>query len=74
MYCRRCGKFIDYDAEVCKECVEEMLKNETKQTKIEPEVIVEPEIVKEVEKVVDFEGLTISSLKSKYLIVGKKLC
>ena len=29
---------------------------------------------KEVEKVIDFEGLTISSLKSKYLIVGKKLC
>ena len=22
MYCRKCGKFIDYDAECCKECEE----------------------------------------------------
>ena len=28
MYCRRCGKFINGNATVCNECVEEMLKNE----------------------------------------------
>ena len=32
MYCRRCGKFINNDASVCNECVEEMLKNEQKAT------------------------------------------
>ena len=44
MYCRRCGKLIDYDADVCKECLEEMLINEMgKKDRTEEVKVIDPD-------------------------------
>ena len=43
MYCKKCGKFITYDALVCNECAEEMLKNEQGLTKNEQTYIEKPQ-------------------------------
>lgn len=47
MYCRRCGKFIKNDAEVCKECLEEMLINEMgKKDQTEEVKVIDPDETK----------------------------
>lgn len=38
MYCTKCGKQIDYDSPICKECVDEMAVAATPAETVEPEV------------------------------------
>ena len=39
MYCIKCGKFIEYDALICKECEEALNKDQVNQEPINQEVI-----------------------------------
>ena len=38
MYCTKCGKQIDYDSPICKECVDEMAASAAPAETVEPEV------------------------------------
>jgi hypothetical protein len=38
MYCTKCGKQIDYDSPICKECVDEMAASAATAETVEPEV------------------------------------
>ena len=38
MYCTKCGKQIDYDSPICKECVDEMAVAAAPAETVEPEV------------------------------------